>query len=50
MLLLGASRDYVRDGFRVLFVNRHAVYYTVTASMIRIVRILHSQMDPERNL
>jgi toxin ParE1/3/4 len=47
---LGAKRDYVRDGYRVLFINRHAVYYIVTASTVHIVRILHSQMDPERHL
>jgi len=47
---LGAKRDYVREGYRVLFINRHAVYYTVTASAIHIVRVLHSQMDPERHL
>ena len=46
---LGAKRDYVRDGYRVLFINRHAVYYTVTASTVHIVRVLHSQMDQVRN-
>lgn len=47
---LGASRDYVRDGYRVLFVNRHAIYYTVTASTIHIVRVLHGEMDPGKYL
>jgi len=27
---IGMKRDYVRDGYRVLFVGSHAVYYTVT--------------------
>ena len=27
---LGAERDFVRKGYRVLFVNRHAIYYVVT--------------------
>lgn len=47
---LGASRDYVREGYRVLFVNRHAIYYTVTPATIHIVRVLHEQMDPGKHL
>lgn len=47
---LGASRDYVRDGYRVLIINRHAIYYTVSATTIHVTRILHGQMDPERHL
>lgn len=42
---LGAPRDDVRQGYRVLFVNRHAVYYIVKTSAIHIVRVLHDQMD-----
>lgn len=47
---LGPSRGYVRNGYRVFAVGRHAVYYTVTDTAVRIVRVLHSQMDPERHL
>lgn len=45
---LGVSRDNVREGYRVLFINRHAVYYyyTVASSTIHVVRVLHEQMDP----
>jgi len=46
----GARRDYVCDGYRVLFVNHHAIYYTVTASTIHIVRVLHGEMDPGKYL
>lgn len=42
---LGAKRDYVREGYRALFIGSHAVYYTVTPSTIHIIRVLHSQMD-----
>jgi toxin ParE1/3/4 len=42
---MGAERDYVREGYRVLFINSHAVYYTVTPSTIHIVRVLHGRMD-----
>jgi toxin ParE1/3/4 len=47
---LGIRRDYVRDGYRVLFVGSHAVYYTVTSTTIHVIRILHGRMDPERHL
>lgn len=47
---LGARRDYVREGYRVLFVNRHAIYYTVMASTIHVVRVLHGEMDPGKYL
>lgn len=47
---MGANRDYVREGYRVLFVNSHAVYYTVAPSAIHIIRVLHGKMDPGRHL
>jgi toxin ParE1/3/4 len=47
---MGAERDYVREGYRVLFINSHAVYYTVTSSAIHIVRVLHGRMDPGKHL
>ena len=47
---LGVKRDYVREGYRVLFVNRHAVYYTATPTVVHIIRVLHGQMDPRRHL
>lgn len=47
---LGVSREEVREGYRVLFINSHAIYYTITPSTIFIVRVLHEQMDPARHL
>ena len=47
---LGRSRDEVRAGYRSLLVNHHVVYYVVTPSLIRIVRVLHEHMDPNRHL
>lgn len=47
---LGNKRDYVREGYRVLLINSHAVYYTVAPSIIHIVRVLNARMDPERHL
>jgi toxin ParE1/3/4 len=43
---MGAERDHVREGYRVLLINSHAVYYTLTPSAIHIVRVLHGRMDP----
>src|SRR5680860_264394 len=37
----GAKREGVRDGYRVLFVNHHAIYNLVTPSVVQIVRVLH---------
>jgi toxin ParE1/3/4 len=47
---LGVKRDYVREGYRALFINRHAIYYKLTPTSIDVVRVLHGQMDPERHL
>jgi toxin ParE1/3/4 len=42
---LGVRRDNVREGYRALFVNRHAVYYRLSATSVDVVRVLHGQMD-----
>jgi len=47
---LGMKRDYVRDGYRVLFIGSHAVYYTATPDTVHIIRVLHGCMDPDRHL
>ncbi len=47
---MGARRDAVREGYRVLFVGDHAVYYRVTAAAVQVIRVLHGRMDPERHL
>jgi toxin ParE1/3/4 len=47
---IGFKRDYVRDGYRALFVGSHAVYYTVTPDAVHIIRVLHGRMDPDRHL
>ena len=47
---IGMKRDYVRDGYRVLFVSSHAVYYTLTPDTVHIIRVLHGSMDPDRHL
>jgi toxin ParE1/3/4 len=47
---MGEKRDYVREGYRVLLINSHAVYYTITPAAILVVRVLHGHMDPSRHL
>jgi toxin ParE1/3/4 len=47
---LGRPREDVRPGYRSLRINEHIVYYTITPSVIRIVRILHVRMDPDTHL
>ena len=44
---IDAKRDYVRESYRVLFVNSHAVYYTGSTPHHSG---LHDQMDPGRHL
>jgi plasmid stabilization system protein ParE len=47
---MGAKRDCVREGYRVLFINSHAVYLRRTPSAIHVIRVLHGQMDAGRHL
>jgi toxin ParE1/3/4 len=47
---LGKPRDDLRPGYRALRINEHTVHYVLTPSVIRIVRVLHSRMDPDRHL
>ncbi|MDZ7801382.1 MAG: type II toxin-antitoxin system RelE/ParE family toxin [Trueperaceae bacterium] len=47
---MGVRRDGVRDGYRVFFVDRHAIYYRITPSAVQIVRVLHDRMDPHRHM
>ncbi|MFB1486254.1 MULTISPECIES: type II toxin-antitoxin system RelE/ParE family toxin [unclassified Thiocapsa] len=47
---MGKSRDDLRAGCRSLRINQHVVFYLVTPSVIRIVRVLHRRMDPDSHL
>jgi toxin ParE1/3/4 len=46
----GTNRDNVREGYRVLFIQQHAVYYRVTPTGVHVVRVLHGRMDPLRHV
>ncbi len=47
---LGRPRENLRAGYRSLRVNQHIVCYVIKQSRIRVIRVLHAQMDPERQL
>jgi len=47
---LGKACGHVREGYRSFRINRHVVYYTVTLSIIHIIRVLHGRMDPDQHL
>ena len=47
---LGKSRDYVREGYRSVQINRHVIFYRVQESEIFIVRVLHERMLPSKHL
>lgn len=47
---LGRPREEVRVGYRSLRINKHIVYYVLTPSVIRIIRVLHARQDPDRHL
>jgi toxin ParE1/3/4 len=42
---LGFACDYIREGYRQFHINRHLVFYRVTATKIHIVRVLHDSMN-----
>jgi len=47
---LGRPREDVRAGYHSIRVNQHIVYYVLAPSLIRVIRVLHTQMDPDRHL
>jgi toxin ParE1/3/4 len=47
---LGRSREDLRAGYRSLRINHHVVFYVVTPTVVRIVRVLHMRRDPDSHL
>ncbi|WP_413229011.1 type II toxin-antitoxin system RelE/ParE family toxin [Arsukibacterium sp.] len=43
--LFGTDYAHVLTGYRSLQVEYHAVFYRVLQSKLRIVRVLHQEMD-----
>jgi toxin ParE1/3/4 len=46
----GRSRDEIRVGYRSYAVGSHAVFSTVRAGGVDVIRILHHRMDLSRRL
>lgn len=42
--------DHIRAGYRRRSVERHMIYFRITAYGIAVVRILHDRMDVSRHL
>jgi toxin ParE1/3/4 len=42
--------DLIRPGYRCQSVERHMIYFRITAYGIAIIRILHDRMDAQRHL
>jgi toxin ParE1/3/4 len=47
---LGRSIEHIRAGYYRFTHARHVVFYTKIEGGVRIVRVLHVAMDPERHL
>ena len=48
--MLGRDRGELRPGYRSVHVEHHVVFYTVTDSEVRVRRVLHEAMDPDRHV
>jgi toxin ParE1/3/4 len=42
--------DHIRAGYRRRSVERHMIYYQITAYGIAVIRILHDRMEATRHL
>jgi toxin ParE1/3/4 len=47
---LGRERNDLQPGLRRHLAGQHAIYYFADADVVRIARVLHSKMDPARQL
>ena len=47
---MGRSIDYLRTGYFRFEHARHTVFYVRADGGIKIMRVLHERMDPERHL
>ena len=47
---LGRSIESLRAGYFRFDHASHTIFYTIAVGGIRIVRVLHQRMDPERHL
>ncbi|MEZ4647510.1 MAG: type II toxin-antitoxin system RelE/ParE family toxin [Candidatus Eisenbacteria bacterium] len=48
--MLGRDRGELRLGYRSVRVEHHVVFYTFTDTEVRVRRVLHEAMDPDRHV
>ena len=48
--LLGTERPELLPDCRSVILERHILFYRVSANRIEILRVLHGRQDPQRNL
>lgn len=46
--MTGVPRDNLRPGLRMAVFKRRLIYFRVTSKECRIIRVLHSRQDSER--
>ena len=46
--LMGIDRSELLKESRSLMINRHTLFYRVTADNVEIIRVLHNRQDPSR--
>lgn len=47
--LMGIDRSELLKESRSLMINRHTLFYRVTADNVEIIRVLHNRQDPSRH-
>jgi len=47
---IGTPCDYLREGYRKYYVNRHLIYYALNRDRVKIIRVLHQRMDVDSHL
>ncbi len=46
----GKSMEHVREGYSVVYVKSHMIFFRRNNEVVEIIRILHQKMDIESNL
>lgn len=46
----GKSMEYVKEGYFIVYVKSHMIFFKRNKGIVEIIRILHQKMDIESNL
>ena len=47
---LGRDASHIRRGYRRFEHRSHTIFYRITGTGVRVMRVLHKSMDPERHV